>query len=54
MFVKLKEITDFKNLIMLNTLKKQKGGLKSLQKNAIELFCEYTKRRTIFAIKAQS
>ena len=54
MFVKLKEITDFKNLIMLNTLTKQNGGLKSLQKNTLELFCEYTKRRTIFAIKTQS
>ena len=54
MFVKLKEITDSNNLIMLNTLKKQNGGLKSLQKITVELFCEYTKRRTIFAIKAQS
>ena len=55
-----KEKTGFKNFIIESTLKNR---LKSLRKEAyfetkrastMELFCEYTGRLTIFAIKAPS
>ena len=48
--VEFKEITDFKSLIMLNTLKnktfaqslKSRGIFKTLENNYDETFCEYT------------
>ena len=54
MFDKLKEVKYFKEIKRVKSFQKAEGYLEPKQASMMELFCEYTERLTIFAIKARS
>ena len=54
MFDELKEVKYFKEINCLKSLQKAEAYLEPKRISTMELFCEYTERLTIFAIKAPS